>query len=152
MEVLYPCCCGWDVHKKRITACVLWAEAKRGGAEAEAPFRDVYPRAAESSGLAARVRRNARGSGIDRCVREAGGEHAGSQCEIVLVNAPHLQAVPGRKTDQKDSEWIADLLQPGLWRGSFVPPRGTRELGDLTRYRVSLTEECHRMANRMQRF
>ena len=73
------------------------------------------------------------------------------QCEIVLVNAPHLQAVPGRKTDQKDSEWIADLLPHGLLRGSFVPPRGTRELVDLTRYRVSLTEEGNRMANRIQK-
>ena len=66
------------------------------------------------------------------------------QFEIVLVNAQHIKAVPGRKTDQKDSEWIADLLQHGLLRGSFVPPRETRELRDLTRYRVSLTEEISR--------
>ena len=73
------------------------------------------------------------------------------QFEIVLVNAQHIKAVPGRKTDQKDSEWIADLLQHGLLRGSFVPPRETRELRDLTRYRVSLTEECNRIANRIQK-
>jgi transposase len=71
--------------------------------------------------------------------------------EMVLVNAQHIKAVPGRKTDQKDSEWIADLLQHGLLRGSFVPPRETRELRDLTRYRVSLTEECNRIANRIQK-
>ena len=52
------------------------------------------------------------------------------QFEIVLVNAQHIKAVPGRKTDQKDSEWIADLLQHGLLRGSFVPPRETRESRD----------------------
>jgi len=73
------------------------------------------------------------------------------QFEIVLMNAQHIQAVPGRKTDQKDSEWIADVLQHGLLRGSFVLPRGTRELSDLTRYRVSLTEECNRIANRIQK-
>src|SRR5882672_263803 len=62
------------------------------------------------------------------------------QFEVLLVNAQHIKAVPGRKTDQKDSEWIADLLQHGLLRGSFVPPQPTRELRDLTRYRVSLVQ------------
>jgi len=53
------------------------------------------------------------------------------QSELLLVNAQHIKAVPGRKTDQKDSEWIADLLQHGLLRASFVPPPPTRELRDL---------------------
>src|SRR6058998_2859656 len=73
------------------------------------------------------------------------------QFEVLLVNAQHIKAVPGRKTDQKDSEWIADLLQHGLLRGSFVPPRPTRELRDLTRYRVSLAQEINRIANRIQK-
>jgi len=73
------------------------------------------------------------------------------QFEVLLVNAQHIKAVPGWKTDQKDSEWVADLLQHGLLRGSFVPPRETRELRDLTRYRVSLAEECNRIANRIQK-
>jgi transposase len=73
------------------------------------------------------------------------------QFEVLLVNAQHIKAVPGRKTDQKDSEWIADLLQHGLLRGSFVPPRPTRELRDLTRYRVSLVQEINRIANRIQK-
>lgn len=59
------------------------------------------------------------------------------QFEVLLVNAQHSKAVPGRKTDQKDSEWIADLLQHGLLKGSFVPPSAIRELRDLTRYRVN---------------
>jgi transposase len=59
--------------------------------------------------------------------------------------------VPGRKTDQKDSEWIADLLQHGLLRASFVPPTPTRELRDLTRYRASLVQESNRIANRIQK-
>ncbi len=70
---------------------------------------------------------------------------------MLLVNAQHIKAVPGRKTDQKDSEWIADLLQHGLLKGSFVPPQATRELRDLTRYRVSLAQECNRIANRIQK-
>jgi transposase len=69
----------------------------------------------------------------------------------LLVNAQHIKAVPGRKTDQKDCEWIAELLQHGLLRGSFVPPQPTRELRDLTRYRVSLAQECNRVANRIQK-
>src|SRR5215472_15624917 len=71
--------------------------------------------------------------------------------EVLLVKAQHIKAVPGRKTDQKDSEWIADLLQHGLLRGSFVPPPPIRELRDLTRYRVSLAQEINRIANRIQK-
>ena len=71
--------------------------------------------------------------------------------ELLVVNAQHIKAVPGRKTDQRDSEWIADLLQHGLLHGSFIPPRQTREMRDLTRYRVSLTEESNRIANRIQK-
>lgn len=73
------------------------------------------------------------------------------QLEVLLVNAQHIKGVPGRKPDQKDSEWIADLLQHGLLRGSFVPPREAREMRDLTRYRVSITGECNRIANRIQK-
>jgi transposase len=73
------------------------------------------------------------------------------QLEMLLVNAQHIKAVPGRKTDQKDSEWIADLLQHGLLRASFVPPTPIRELRDLTRYRASLAQEINRIANRIQK-
>lgn len=73
------------------------------------------------------------------------------QFEVLLVNAQHIKAVPGRKTDQKDSEWIADLLQHGLLRASFVPPTPIRELRDLTRYRASLMQEINRISNRIQK-
>jgi transposase len=73
------------------------------------------------------------------------------QFVVLLVNAQHIKAVPGRKTDQKDSERIADLLQHGLLRASFVPPTPTRELRDLTRYRASLAQEINRIANRIQK-
>jgi transposase len=73
------------------------------------------------------------------------------QFEIVLVNAQHIKAVPGRKTDIKDCQWIAELLQHGLLRGSFVPPTPIRELRDLTRMRASLRQDHTAVANRMQK-
>jgi transposase len=69
--------------------------------------------------------------------------------EVILVNAQHLKAVPGRKTDVKDSEWIADLLQHGLVRGSFIAPRPIRELRDLTRHRTRLIQQRASVANRV---
>jgi transposase len=71
--------------------------------------------------------------------------------EVLVVNAQHIKAVPGRKTDIKDAEWIADLLQHGLLKASFIPSGPQRELRDLTRYRVRLTEEKAREVNRVQK-
>src|SRR5689334_16197480 len=71
--------------------------------------------------------------------------------KLHLVNAQHIKNVPGRKTDMKDCEWIAQLLQHGLLRGSFVPNQTIRELRDLNRYRVSLIGERSRAANRIQK-
>jgi transposase len=73
------------------------------------------------------------------------------QFEVVLVNAQHLKAVPGRKTDCKDAEWIADLLQHGLLKASFIPPAPQRHLRDLTRYRSSLVGERARLVNRLHK-
>ena len=66
--------------------------------------------------------------------------------EVILVNAQHIKAVPGRKTDVKDAEWIAELLQHGLLRASFIPPVAQRELRDLTRYRSTFIRERVRFA------
>jgi transposase len=74
-----------------------------------------------------------------------------AQFTVLLVNAQHVKAVPGRKTDTKDSQWIADLLQHGLLRGSFVPPNPIRELRDLTRMRATLRQDHTAVANRMQK-
>jgi transposase len=73
------------------------------------------------------------------------------EMDLLLVNAQHVKAVPGRKTDVKDAEWLADLLQHGLLRASFVPPRPQRELRDLTRYRSSLAADRGRLVNRIQK-
>src|SRR5438128_12640215 len=151
MEVLYPCCCGLEVHKKSITACGLWAGGAGKGRKEKRRF-ETFTR--DLLKLADWLRE----CGVTHVAMESTGVYwkpvwniLEGQFEVLLVNAQHIKAVPGRKTDQKDSEWIADLLQHGLLRGSFVPPRETRELRDLTRYRVSLAEECNRIANRIQK-
>src|SRR5438128_11157395 len=71
--------------------------------------------------------------------------------ELLVVNAQHLKAVPGRKTDVRDAEWIADLLQHGLVKASFVPPAFERHLRELTRYRTSLIKERTRTTQRLQK-
>ena len=72
--------------------------------------------------------------------------------EQMLVNPQHIKAVPRRKTDAKDCEWIADLLQHGLLKGSFVPPTPIQDLRDLTRYRAELRQSQNRVANGIQKF
>src|ERR671937_821187 len=71
--------------------------------------------------------------------------------EVILVNPQHMKAVPGRKTDIKDSEWLADLLRHGLLKASFIPPAPIRELRDLTRYRKTLIQERAQEVNRLQK-
>src|SRR5258708_12016135 len=71
--------------------------------------------------------------------------------EIVLVNAQHMKAVPGRKTDVKDAEWIADLLQHGLLKASFIPSSEQQAVRDLTRTRTRLIQERNRLVNRVQK-
>jgi hypothetical protein len=151
MDVLYRCCCGLDVHKKSVTACVLWAEE---GGKSRKEKKTLGTFTADLLRLADWLR----ACGVTHVALESTGVYwkpvwnlLEGQCEVLLVNAQHIKAVPGRKTDQKDSEWIADLLQHGLLRGSFVPPRPTRELRDRTRYRVSLAQEINRIANRIQK-
>jgi transposase len=152
MEVLYACCCGLDVHKKSVTACVLWAEAK-GKVRKEKRRFSTFTQ--DLLKLADWLRE----CGVTHVAMESTGVYwkpvwnilDGQFEQVLLVNAQHIKAVPGRKTDQKDSEWIAELLQHGLLKGSFVPPQATRELRDLTRYRVSLAQECNRIANRIQK-
>ena len=150
MEVLYRCCCGLDVHKKSITACVLWSEGKKRKEKRRfGTFTEDLLKLAEWL----------RECGVTHVAMESTGVYwkpvwdilEGQFTEVLLVNAQHIKAVPGRKTDQKDSEWIAQLLQHGLLKASFIPPRPTRELRDLTRYRVSLAQECNRVANRIQK-
>ena len=150
MELLYPYCCGLDVHKKSITACVLLAEGKKR----QKFLRRFGTVTAELRELAAWLA----SFSVTHVAMESTGVYwkpiwnvLEGQLELLLVNAAHIKNVPGRKTDMKDCEWIAQLLQHGLVRGSFVPDRTIRELRDLNRQRVALIGERNRVANRVQK-
>jgi transposase len=151
MEVLYPRCCGLDIHKKTIVACVLLTEADG------TPHRFVRTFGTMTADLLAL------GDWLDfHDVRHVGMESTGVLWRpvfnvleegrtLILVNAQHLTTVPGHKTDVKDSEWLADLLRHGLLRPSFVPPPTIRVLRDLTRYRKSLVELRTQEINRVHK-
>jgi len=132
MQVVHEVCCGLDVHKKSVTACVLWAAGRRRQTREFGTFTQELLELAD-------------------WLRDCGVTHVALESTGVYWKPVWNLLVPGRKTDQKDSEWIADLLQHGLLRASFVPPTPTRELRDLTRYRASLAQEINRIANRIQK-
>lgn len=121
MKAVYRCCCGLDVHKK------LTKWLKEAGCEMAAM---------ESTGVYWKPLYN---------LFEL------MELDVMVVNAAHMKAVPGRKTDIKDAEWTAELLRHGLLKASFIPSREQRELQKLTRYRKSLTEECSRELSRLQK-
>jgi transposase len=153
MEVLIPRAAGLDVHKKTVVVCALVGEADAVVTPEVATFGTMtvdLERLAEW--LAAR--------GITDVVMEATGvywkpiynvlEQQGG-FRLVVGNAEHLKAVPGRKTDVKDAVWLARLLRHGLVRSSFVPDREQRELRELTRYRAALIRERASEVNRLQK-
>jgi transposase len=150
MEVLYPRCCGLDIHKKTVVACLITAEAGQQPVKVIRTFRTMTVDllaladwlhtaacthvAMESTGVYWRP--------IDNLLE--------GLCELLVVNAQHIKAVPGRKTDVKDAEWIAELLRHGLLRGSFIPAKAQRQLRELTRYRTTLVQDRARVINRLQ--
>ena len=147
MDVVYRCCCGLDVHKDSVTACVLWAEA--GGKKRK--FATFTRQLLEMSDWLGQC-------GVTHVVMESTGVYwkpvwhvLEGRFDLLLANAQHVKAIPGKKTDRRDAGWLAELLQHGLLRGSLVPPEPIRGLRDLTRYRVNLAQECNRIANRIQK-
>src|SRR4051794_20698749 len=117
-----------------------------GSADPQVPH--VLPGAAADGGLVGRPRRHPRGDGGDR------GVHAlceADSLEVVLVNARHVKNVPGRKTDVKDSEWLAQLLECGLLRGSFIPPKEIAAIRELTRYRKKTIQARTRELQRLSK-
>ena len=127
MEILFPRCCGLDVHKASLTACILINDSEgkqRHLRRFGTMTRDVME-------LANWLTEH----GVRKLAMESTGVYwkpvwnlLESRFDPMLVNAQHIKAVPGRKTDIKDCEWIAELLQHGLLRGSFVPSEPIREL------------------------
>jgi transposase len=150
MQVIYTRCCGIDLHKKIIVACLLIYTAQGVHKEIRTfgtMLQDLY-----------RLRDWLKANECQAVAMESTGVFwkpiwnvLEGEMELLLVNAAHIKAVPGRKTDIKDAEWIADLLQHGLLRASFVPPRPQRELREVTRYRSTVGAERARLVNRIHK-
>jgi transposase len=151
MDVLHRCCAGLDVHKRTVVACVRRVDPAGKVSKSIKTFATMTTSLlALSDWLAVQ--------GVRVVAMESTGSYwkpvfnlLESRFEVTLVNAHHIKQVPGRKTDVKDSEWIAQLLQHGLLRSSFIPPRPTRELRDLTRQRTKLINERTTVINRIQK-
>ena len=149
-EVVFPRCAGLDIHKKTVVACVLVREG-REPVRAVQTFGTTTPELLTLQTWLTEHR-------ITHVAMESTASYwkpvfnlLESSFTTWLVNPAHIKAVPGRKTDVKDAEWIADLLQHGLLKPSFIPDRPQRELRELTRYRKSLIEERAREVNRIQK-
>jgi len=150
MDSIFPHCAGLDVHKDSIAACVRHWENGRVRQEVRTYGTTTSQLLSLADWLASER------------VRQVAMESTGvywkpvwnileDQFEVMVVNAKHIKQVPGRKTDVQDCQWIAQLLQCGLLRPSFVPDRPQRELRDLTRQRAQLSGEKGRAANRIQK-
>lgn len=151
MQIVYSRCCGLDVHKATVVACVLAVDKSGKKTKKVRVFGTYFKElhrlrlwlhsckvtdvAMESTGIYWKPIWNVLETGFN----------------LLLANPYHMKAIPGRKTDQQDAEWIAELHQHGLLRPSFVPPRAIRDLRDLTRSRVKLTEEYNRLHNRIHK-
>ena len=151
METILGCCAGLDVHKEGVEVCVRRLE-ENGQLHQETSHWGTMT--ADLRAMSAKLAE----SGVTHVAMESTGVYwkpifniLESGFTILLVNAQHLKNVPGRKTDIKDCQWIAQLLQHGLLKGSFIPPRWRRELRDLTRQRAQIMEEHSRIANRIQK-
>ena len=150
MRVVHERCCGLDIHKKFVVACLLATESDG------TVHKEVRTYSAMTNDLLA-LADWLRGEDCGPEVMESTGSYwrpvfnlLEEQCEVLVVNAYHVKAVPGRKTDVKDAEWLADLLRHGLLRASFIPAPAQRQLRDLTRYRIHLVDERARLINRLQ--
>jgi transposase len=151
MEVVYEYCCGLDIHKKTVVACVVVPGA---GKQPHKEIRTFNTMTADLLELADWLTLKR----VTHVALESTGVYwkpAWNVLEgsftLLLVNARHIKQVPGRKTDVKDCEWIADLLRHGLLRPSFVPDRPHRELRELTRYRTTIVRERSAEHSRIQK-
>jgi len=148
MEKIYDTCCGIDVHKKLIVACL-----RKGNRQSE--IREFGATTRELLELADWLKDN----DCEVVAMESTASYwkplynilESSDLNAIVVNAKHMKAVPGRKTDESDAEWIAKLLQHGLLTASYIPDKDQRELRELVRYRKSLVQERNRELNRLQK-
>jgi transposase len=147
MRVVHERCCGLDVHKRTVVACVLTPEGQQ-----TRTFATMTPDLIALSDWLHSM-------GVSRVAMESTGVFwqpiynvlEGTGIDMLVANARHIKAVPGRKTDVKDAEWLADLLRHGLIRGSAIPSRARRELRELVRYRLSLSRQRAQVAHRIHK-
>ena len=151
MRVHYTVCCGIDVHKKTVTACLMWGPADQ---EPQSEIRRFGTMSSDLRELGEWLKQ----AGCEAAVMESTGAYwkpvwniLEGQVKLILANAKHVRALPGEKTDPGDGRRLANLLRHGLIRPSFVPPREIRELRDLTRYRRKLLANGAAERNRIQK-
>ncbi len=151
MEVVYERCCGLDVHKKTVVACLLITPPT---GRVQKHLRVFSTMTTDLLALGDWLSSHQ----ITHVAMESTGVYwkpvfnlLEGQCQVILINAQHMKAVLGRKTDIKDSEWIADLLRHGLLKASFIPPQPIRVLRELSRYRTTLIQERSQEVNRLQK-
>lgn len=151
MDIVHQRCCGLDIHKRTVAACLI-VPGPDGKPKKE--IRSFSTMTGDLLGMADWLQR----AGCTHVAMESTGVYwkpiynlLEDRFNLLLVNTKHLKMVPGRKTDVKDSAWIAELLRVGLLQASFVPERAERELRELTRYRSSLVRERSAEVNRLQK-
>jgi transposase len=151
MRIVFQNVAGLDVHKKTVVAAIIVQRADDGWYQARRTFGTMTADLLELSDWLIE-------EGVTHVAMESTGEYwkpvfniLENNFEVILVNAQHLSKVPGRKTDQSDAEWIAELLQHGLLKASFIPPVGQRELRELTRFRATFVRERATLVNRVQK-
>lgn len=151
MDVVYERCCGLDIHKQTVLACVVVPGSGKQPHKEVRTFKTMTADLLELADWLTSER-------VTHVALESTGVYwkpawnvLEASFTLLLVNARHIKQVPGRKTDVRDCEWIADLLRHGLLRASFVPDRPQRELREITRYRTSLVREGSAERNRIQK-
>src|SRR3990167_3599627 len=152
MEAIFENCCGIDVHKKTLTACIMI------GGEGKITKKEIRTYSTMTEDIEG-LRDWLKSEGVTHLAMESTGIYwrpvyniLEEGFEIMLVNARHIKNVPGRKTDVADSEWLCRLLRNGLLNGSFIPPIYIRQLRDLTRYRSKLNNNIAAEKNRLQKY
>jgi transposase len=151
MKQEYRRCCGIDVHKNSVTVCVLAPPGQRQTVAKKRKFR-TYTRDLRQ------LRGWLKNCQVTEIAMESTGQYwrplwnllEGEFSRLILVNPQHIKGLNGYKTDPKDAQWIADLLESGKLKGSWVPSRPIRELRDLTRQRVNLLDDLNRVKNRVE--
>jgi transposase len=151
MRILYQRCCGLDIHKNKIVACVMATDPLTGQVGVRKKEFGAWLKALRD------LRFWLQSQKVTHVAMESTGVYwkpvwnvLEGRFTILLVNSKHFRGVPGRKTDMIDAEWLADLLRCGLLKSSFIPPKEIRELRDLTRWRVHLLEDANRAQNRLE--